>query len=230
VQDAAHRAGFVQARSHALTLRSIFRRALDEGEADLSELVTRVLNQAGADPAKRYRLLPPADADREVYAPFWQGDAKPAAKGTAYKRVTRRLALDVLLEHGLRSSVGRTLEATGTAVAEVRAPADLLLRSGRSALDDVGAQGTLDGFAPDDHDVVAWVRGVLERMRNRGAIDHPWFKRFREQDGNRYPIWGGRPRWEGMPAFPRGVSAPGYPRVGGSQIKDTDLEPAADPR
>ncbi|RPF20984.1 DEAD/DEAH box helicase [Myceligenerans xiligouense] len=228
VQDAAHRAGFVQARSHVLTLRSLLRQALGDGEADLSELVDRVLAQAGADPARRYRLLPPADADREVYAAFWRSDAKSSAKGTASRRVRLRLALDVLLEHGLRSAVGRTLEATGTAVAEVRVPQELLLRAGRAALDE--GQGTLEGFEPDDRAVVAWVRGVLERMRHRGAIDHRWFKRFREQDGNRYPIWGGRPRWEGMPAFPRGTSAPAYPRVGGAQMKDTDLEPVADQR
>ena len=38
VQDAAHRAGFVQARSHSLTLRTALRSALGDGELDLDEL------------------------------------------------------------------------------------------------------------------------------------------------------------------------------------------------
>ncbi|MFI8523096.1 DEAD/DEAH box helicase [Promicromonospora sukumoe] len=230
VQDAAHRAGFVQARSHVLTLRSVLRQALADGPADLIELVDRVLAQAGGDVRRRYRLLPPNDADREVYAAFWHADAKASAKGTATKRVKKRLALDALLEHGLRSSVGRTLEATGTAVSEVRVPEHLLLRSARAASEEVGIQGVLDGFAPTDRQIIAWARGVLERMRLRGAIGHDWFNRFREEDGSRFRIWGGRPRWEGMPAFPRGASAPAYPRVGGTPVKDADLEPVADSR
>src|SRR5207253_1560251 len=69
---------------------------------------------------------------------------------------------------------------------------------------------------PDDAMLVGWVRGVLDRMRAQGAIDHPWFDRYRAEDGRRWSIWGGRPRGEGMPAFPRDRPAPAYPKVGGS--------------
>ena len=72
------------------------------------------------------------------------------------------------------------------------------------------AQQSLDA-PPADSALVAWVRGVLVRMRERGAIAHEWFERYQRDDGKRYSIWGGRPREQGMPAFPSGRAAPGYP-------------------
>src|SRR5690606_33961765 len=72
VQDAAHRAGFVQSRSHALTLRAVLRHAVGDEPVDLDTLVDRVIAEAGDDAKKRYRLLPPDLADREKFAPFWK--------------------------------------------------------------------------------------------------------------------------------------------------------------
>src|SRR5690606_12569905 len=135
VQDAAHRAGFVQSRSHALTLRAVLRHAVGDEPVDLDTLVDRVIAEAGDDAKKRYRLLPPGLADREKFAPFWKAPSWAKVHHTVRARVRRRLLLDVLLEHGLRSAVGRTLEATGTVVAEVRADPDQLLAAARAALD-----------------------------------------------------------------------------------------------
>ena len=79
--------------------------------------------------------------------------------------------------------------------------------------------------------LVAWVRGVLERMRTQGAIEHEWFQSFIRHDGNRYFIWGGRPRGQGMPAFPRGRAAPAFPRIGpAAKGKDPLLDPVSSPQ
>lgn len=219
VQDAAHRAGFVQSRSHALTLRSLLRDAIgDEGVA-LDVLVERVL-AAADDPHRRYRLLPPDLADREDFAGYWLG---LGAAPTMRARVRRRLLLDVSLEFGLQSRVGRTLEMTGTAVAWVDASSETLRAAGQWTVDEA-VQQALDN-PPTDEVLVAWVRGVLERMRERGAIAHEWFARYIHDDGKRYSIWGGRPRDQGMPAFPKGRAAPGYPRVGkAASHHDSDLD------
>ena len=61
----------------------------------------------------------------------------------------------------------------------------------------------------------AWVRGVLEHMRRQGGIHHEWLTRYLASDGRRFFIWGGRPRTQGMPAFPTGRAAPAFPKVGG---------------
>ncbi|MFJ4108639.1 DEAD/DEAH box helicase [Oerskovia enterophila] len=226
VQDAAHRAGFVQARSHSLTLRAVLRQAIGDEPTDLEALTRAVIDLAGDDKNARYRLLPPAYAERDKFAPFWQAETMPSPSDKARKRVTTRLLLDVLLELGLRSAVGRTLEATGSVVAEVQVDEAVMAASAQGALADATVQGSLDTFTPDHRDLVAWVRGVVERLRTRGAIQHEWFDRFRREDGNRWWITGGRPRHEGMPGFGRGNSAPAFPRIGGSgAVKDSDLEP-----
>ncbi len=46
-------------------------------------------------------------------------------------------------------------------------------------------------------------------MRIRGAVRHAWLDPWLDQAGvRRWAIWGGRET--GMPAFPRGVSAPAF--------------------
>ena len=218
VQDAAHRAGFIQARSHTLTLRSVLRQAVGHGALPLDDLVDEVIAQAGDDPFARYRLIAPDCADRESFTPFWEAPTLREVPATVRSRVKRRLTFDALMELGLNSRLGRTLELTGSVAVEVSAPAERLIRAGNSVLEGFSFQLETDGSnTPLDNAVVLrWARGVLEHMRTQGAIDHPWFEKYRYEDGNRYSIWGGRPRDAGMPAFPTGRPAPGYPRVGGS--------------
>jgi ATP-dependent helicase YprA (DUF1998 family) len=227
VQDAAHRAGFVQSRSHTLTLRTLLRQALAHGETDLDSLAHRVIELAGDDRGARYRVLPPELAERDAFGGFWRAAKLARVPASVRKYVRRRLLLDIELEFGLRSGVGRTLERTGSALAYVDVSQAVLTACAHEALSSPDAQFTFDGL--DDTHLVAWVRGVLERMRTRGAIDHEWFARYRQEDGNRWWITGGRRRGEGMPGFGKGTSAPGYPVLGGS-ARDTDLEPVASAR
>lgn len=226
VQDAAHRAGFVQARSHALTLRTLLRQALEAGETDLDSLAHRVLEQAGDDRAARYRILPPELAERADFEKFWNTKTASATPARLRRAVLRRLLLDIELEFGLRSGVGRTLERTGTALAFIDVSEHALLTTGTETVESADAQETIDGIG--DAALIRWVRGVLMHMRQRGAIGHEWFDKFRYEDGNRWWVTGGRRRGEGMPGFGRGNSAPGYPIEG--RAPDTDLEPISSPR
>ncbi|PSL08462.1 uncharacterized protein DUF1998 [Haloactinopolyspora alba] len=217
VQDAAHRAGFVQARSHTLTLRAAFREAVADGPLTLDALVDEAMRQAGDDPFARYRILAPDCADRESFVDFWRSTSLRSVRASVRSRVRRRLALDAALEFGLNSRVGRTLELTGAVAAEVEAGLPVrMVGVARSALQNTSWQDTLGSDGPDDTTLVQWVRGVLDRLRAQGAIDHPWFERYRSDDGRDWSIWGGRPRGAGMPAFPRDRPRPGYPKVGGS--------------
>ncbi|MDQ2587311.1 DEAD/DEAH box helicase [Saccharothrix yanglingensis] len=216
VQDAAHRAGFVQARSHTLTLRSVFRDAVAEGALTLDELVEEVIRQAGDDPFARYRILAPECADRESFVEFWQAKSLRSVGSPVRSRVRKRLALDAALEFGLNSRIGRTLELTGSVAVEVAAGQPARMAGvARAAMQGTSWQNQLDAEDRDGTILVQWVRGVLDRMRAQGAIDHPWFDRYRAEDGRDWSIWGGRPRGEGMPAFPRDRPAPAYPKVGG---------------
>ncbi|MDO9354338.1 MAG: hypothetical protein Q7T55_11625, partial [Solirubrobacteraceae bacterium] len=213
VQDAAHRAGFVQARSHSLTVRSMLRDAVGDQPCTLEELADRVLRDVGDDRAARYRILPPDLADRDEFRPFWQAKTLRAVPEGARNRVRLRIKFDAALEFGLQSRIGRTLELTSTVAAQVRAPASTMAVAARQALEDAEIQLSIDGPL-DDARLTAWVRGVLEHLRVRGGIEHKWLKAYIKHDGARYRIWGGRPRREGMPAFPVGRSAPAFARSG----------------
>jgi ATP-dependent helicase YprA (DUF1998 family) len=234
VQDAAHRAGFVQSRSHTLTLRALLRNAVGDHSVSLEALVGQAIAAAGDDPFMRYRIIPPDLVERDEFAPFWQRPRAREVPNRVRTRVQRRLLFDAVLEFGLQSRIGRTLEQTGSAVAEVDAGEPAALVSiARGVLTGADSQDTLDGAlaaTPDDR-LVAWVRGVLERMRTQGAIEHEWFQGYIRSDGNRYFIWGGRPRGQGMPAFPRGRAAPAFPRIGpAARIKDPLLDPVSSPQ
>ncbi|KIP98794.1 DEAD/DEAH box helicase [Curtobacterium flaccumfaciens] len=214
VQDAAHRAGFIQSRARVFNLRNAVRQAVAE-ETTLDDIPAAMMAFAQT-PSERYRLLPPDLAEREGFRAFW--DTEKAASAVVKKRVQRRLAFDLALEFGLESRVGRTLEETGSLAAHVEAgPATRLEAVGRVAVEGLEVDWSLDDANDgllDAASVVRWVRGTLERLRERGAIDHPWLNKYVENDGNRHWVWGGRPRQEGMPAFPRGREAPAFARVG----------------
>jgi hypothetical protein len=234
VQDAAHRAGFVESRSHTLTLRALLRHAVGDHPVALDSLVDQAIARAGDDQFRRYRIIPPDLVERAEFAPFWQ---RPKAREVPVRvrtRVRRRLLFDAVLEFGLQTRVGRTLEQTGSVAVEVDAGEPAALASiARSVVTTTEGQDTLDGDlanAPDQR-LIMWTRGVLEHMRVQGAIEHAWFDDFIRHDGNRYFIWGGRPRGQGMPAFPRGRSAPAFPRTGpAAQVREPLLDPVSTPR
>ena len=234
VQDAAHRAGFVESRSHALTLRSVLRHATGEHPVALDALTDQAIADAGDDPFSRYRLIAPDLTERDEFAPFWQRPSARQVPARVRTRVRRRLLFDAVMEFGLQSRVGRTLEQTASVAVEVDAGLAAGLASlARSAISAADVQDTLDGdlAAAPDRRLVAWVRGMLERMRTQGAIEHEWFRAYIQHDGNRYHIWGGRPRGQGMPAFPRGRAAPAFPRIGpAAPVRDPLLDPVTTPR
>ncbi|MGW4535411.1 DEAD/DEAH box helicase [Nocardia sp. NPDC004340] len=226
VQDAAHRAGFVQSRSHTLSLRSTLRNALPDntsGMLTLTELCEQVVDRAGEDTMRRYHLLAPDIVEHEAFTAFWQLDRPGAERRKALRNVKRRLQFDIDLEFGLQSRLGRTLELTGSVVAEVDlGPADRVLRLGAAAVAATQHQTQL-GETEAGHDparVTRWVRGTVERMRTQGAIRHEWLDRFVARDANRRWIWGGRPKGEGMPAFPKGRPAPAFPAIGSRTVPE----------
>lgn len=233
VQDAAHRAGFIEARSATLTFRAMLRNAVGGERCNLDELAERVFVQAGDDTFHRYRMVPPDCIGREEFDAWWDARMPAGERGKARARVKRRLLFDATLEFGLQSGIGRTLERTGAVAVEVNAgPPVKLAAVGRQVL-DATAEDRLDSplsATPDAH-VVAWVRGVLEHMRRQGGIQHEWLARYLATDGRRHFIWGGRPRTQGMPAFPPGRAAPAFPKVGGAGAgREALLDPVTSPQ
>lgn len=226
VQDAAHRAGFVEARSYSLTMRSVIHEALTTEPAPIGTIVERMLAKATTD-EQRYRLLHPTITDSDKLTAYWHQDAdrrrgvRARDRERATARVIKRLTFDVGRELGLTGQVGRTLLLTGSALAQVRATDDELDQAAERALGASIRQ--LDG---DDAAVRRrWVRGILERLRTNGAVAHEWLRPFRREGGPVYKLWGGRPEPELMPAFPTGRTLPQLPSIGRQGAK-SELEDA----
>ncbi|MCM1943450.1 hypothetical protein NC239_35205 [Streptomyces sp. G3] len=112
------------------------------------------------------------------------------------------------MEFGLRSRLGRTLELTRTTAAEVViAEPDRIVGLARDLHLALPGQLGLDGGLPTPDRYLAYVRGLLERLRLRGGVRHRWLDTWIKEAGvNQYLISGRR--GEGMPAFPEGYVAP----------------------
>nr|WP_245597113.1 Zn-binding domain-containing protein [Jiangella gansuensis] len=222
VQDAAYTAGFVQARSHTMSRRSVVRSALSSDPMPLPDVAADMMAAAGEDPHARYALIPPELADRKRFARYWTMEGDRREERAARHAVKARLDFDLALEFGLQSRTGRTLELTGSAVAEVDVgTSDRLRRAAAEALSKAREQHSFSpefdellGVGIDATLVSGWARGVLERMRVQGGVHHPWLDAYLRSDGNRWFLLGGRRRRDrddGMPAFPRGRPSPAFP-------------------
>lgn len=214
VQDAAYRAGFVASRAYTFSLRALLAEQLEPGEStSLNEAIARVIG-ASADPTVLAAVVPQDLYDRPGVDALLAG--RNVEDEAVWRLVAQRLAFSTILECGLRSRPGRTLELTRTAAVEagLEDPAavaalcrDVLTTSPVHALAEL----------PREARFAAHVRGLLERLRTQGAVRHAWYDGYLRTGGLRYQIWGGRP--DGMPAFPKGVAAPRFLIVGSAPSK-----------
>ncbi|MEV4481700.1 DEAD/DEAH box helicase [Micromonospora coxensis] len=205
VQDAAHRAGFVANRSYAFSLRSLLAGRLQPGvSVGLDELLVDMVKEA-AKPEILSTVVPPDLHDRPDVDSLLAGEHNGSRD--TWTLIGERLVFAAVMETGLRSRQGRTLELTRSVAVEV-------------AVDDPTAaaaicrdvhrtsRATLDDTPVDDARYLAFLLGLLERLRIRGAVHHEWLVPYLRRGGTRWQVWGGRPA--GMPAFPKGVSAPAF--------------------
>lgn len=218
VQDASHRAGFVQARAHAFALRTAVTTALAGGSLPLTVLARLVRDQAQT-PVQRYHLLHPSLADRTLFTPFWDTGASSSAKGTATKAVGDRLLFDLSLEFGLRSTLGRTLALTGTALPTVQASSTALVDAARGAWEAITVESALSETEPDDHALEVWARAMIRRILQRGGITHRWLTEYARTDGSTWHLFKRQARAKGVPGFPIGAY-PAFPRVGPALASD----------
>ncbi len=199
VQDASHSAAFFAGRTYRFNIRSLFSGAVvDAGSYSLADVAWAVADDA-TTPVDRYALVSPDLLRHREVRTVWTD--RPDGGGLELLR--ERLAFEAQLEFGLRSRVGRTLELSGAAAAWVR-------------VDDLGA--IVELIAEDLETQIAvvpaatlsaipiYVRGLLERLRLRGGIYHPFLDLYIADNGRRWHIWGGRP--DGMPPFLPGTSRP----------------------
>ncbi|WP_037801852.1 DEAD/DEAH box helicase [Streptomyces sp. NRRL F-5135] len=239
VQDAAHRAGFVASRAWKFSLRSLVHSELArltaekaeyrESGVPLNELIASMAASAAVREAGLLAsVVPPDLRDVDRVARLLSGGKRVTQPTWAL--VGERLALNTVLEFGLHSRLGRTLELTRTVSAEawienpdgaVETAAALYERAARGQLltspADLAAAGLPQpppASGPERHRRFAgYLRGLLEHLRQGGGVQHRWLDRYMDDEGrSRYTLGAARP--EGMPAFGRHTEAPAFLLVG----------------
>jgi ATP-dependent helicase YprA (DUF1998 family) len=201
VQDAAHRAGFIAHRSYSFSLRALLLAQTEqERPVRLHDLIANVVDKA-TEPRVLAAVVPPDLHGVEGVDPLLAGES--AGSRDVWEMIAARLAFAVVMEFGLRSRQGRTLELTRSMAAEVTVdePGRVVARCHElcpELLADVS-----------DQRLLVWVRGMVERLRLRGGLWHPWLDGYLDSAGLRSQIWG-RHRPRGMPAFPPGLPAPKF--------------------
>lgn len=185
VQDAAHQAGFIEGRNYRFTLRASIQKVINEMKEPqrldlLAEHFTaywkEYADETGTDPLSGYlyRFFPKDYLGRASPQDYW--------KGNQYyphflKEFDTRIQWEVFAEFGFNSRIGRTLEKTGASSVYFdpeRLAQTLELLSGWLQQNDVS--GSINSQA-----LLRFTNLVLHRARNRGAIDHVFLKKFREE-------------------------------------------------
>ncbi|MHA6802321.1 DEAD/DEAH box helicase [Salinifilum ghardaiensis] len=197
VQDAAHRAAFIEGRAFQFNLRSAVLRAVGAQSRSLEEVTRRL---AASDTAELYALAPSDFVRRLGLTGEWlkrdRGGRRRSLLGT-------RLTFQAQLEVGLRSRLGRTLELTGALGVDYDLDLDHHAALARDTHEHLPERGM---SLPDQSAYRTWLLGLLDRLRGRGGILHPWLDPYITRDGKRWPIWGESPA--GMQKFPYGRPAP----------------------
>lgn len=209
VQDASHRAAFFSGRTHRFNLRATLSGALQtKGRVPLEDVAETVLTVADLDedPASAvFSLIPPDLVFESWLADAWQRYGEPEA-AQARAAIEARLSFDAVMEAGVRSRLGRTLETTGTAIAEVLISDDEWARLEAFMIESTRANA--GQLLVDDTSIRPWIHGVIERVRQRGGIYHRFLDRYVATNGKRWEIWGGADPI--APKFPKHISAPSF--------------------
>ena len=209
VQDAAHRAGFVQSRARTFAFRARTRSVVD-GAVRLSDLPDLLMDSAAADSMPdraRFELLPPWVTTIDRFSAYWNPAATKKDRNRAAELLRRVLEVDLALEFGARADLPRSLVSTGTLSVAVAANDDVLYDATRPL-------GLATLLVPISREAqLAWARGILERMRLKGAVTTDLLEPFIRHDGNPYMLRRREATGHGMPRFGWG-GEPQFPRLG----------------
>lgn len=212
VQDAAHRAGFFNARAWRSVLRTAMQRfALAGGDGlSLDEFADGLVDywrQHVTTEEFVSLFIPPNLTWRRAYERMQEEGRFPvdASGNSLLDEISKRLKYEVYLEYGIASRRGRTLEKSGASVLRVDgerlAPAlDRIFERLRNEL------GELRDLRREVVDRI--VAGWIHRMRTDGAIHHDVYGAYIKSGGRTYLLSQSHYRW--LPGVHPGYNTPRF--------------------
>ncbi|RIJ42671.1 DEAD/DEAH box helicase [Pontibacter oryzae] len=185
VQDAAHQAGFIEARNYNFTFRASLQKVLNQQDkpislTDLSEKFISYWKEKADETghsvldAFYYRFFPSDYIGKATPADYYE----KGHYSTAFQReFDERVKWQIFSEFGYNALIGRTLEkTTSSAVAFDEPSLEKLWQLMEPWMD----HNNLGMVSRDEF--LRFITLLLYRTRTRGAINHPYFSKFRNGD------------------------------------------------
>lgn len=209
VQDAAHHAGFYNARTWKFVLRTAITQfaALESEEYSLDEFLKRLVaywkNFLGNEQYIAH-FIPESMTWMRAYKKMCETGAldKSGDATTLLSFVDQRTKYEALLEYGILSRIGRSLEKSGCSVVSFDFE-EAIPRIMERIPNEVG---TLQGA--DVETFYKIVMGILYEMKSNGAYSYYIYEPFIDANGNTYMISNKRIKW--MPGEHKGRNVPKY--------------------
>ena len=188
VQDAAHQAGFYEAR----TFRFLFRQSMQQYINTLDKPVHLAELQRGFKEYWKQRL-----SEEDYYNRFLPADLASHIdlrhnyrEGNGFMQRFKdefdlRVDWEIVSEFGLTSQLGRTLEKTGSSATFINKED---IHKVYDMMRDFLVQNNLGYVADDENAFHHYVYGILQRMRQHGAVDHPFLDKYRKEKLNSYAL------------------------------------------
>ncbi|MDY4629104.1 MAG: DEAD/DEAH box helicase [Prevotella sp.] len=198
VQDAAHQAGFYEAR----TFRFLFRQSMQKYINTLPAPINLVDLQKGFKEYWHEQLT-----DEEYYNRFLPADLaksidlrknyRVAGEGSDFMESFKhefelRVDWEILSEFALAAQLGRTLEKTGASASFFKPE---LLSEVHTKMTDWLKDNAMERIGKNESLFIHFIYGVLQRMRTHGAVDHPYLEKYRKENLNQWALnwqWDGR--------------------------------------
>ena len=196
VQDASHRAAFFNARTWRFVLRTAMQHFAKNGGEGLSistfghEMNEYWLNQLGEE-AWVDAFIPHDMAGDRCYEELQKTGhfGNTAAKANLLRQLKQRVALETVLEYGISSRVGRTLEknASSMMTSDLKTLQEIASVSAPRVENEAGIRDI------DEKKLVEYMLGMLRHMRIQGAFALDEYKAFVESGGNPFALTKTRP-------------------------------------
>ena len=187
VQDAAHQAGFVEARNYRFTFRASLQKVINQigKPVDLETLKDEFIKywKTNADPqevnhleAYFYRFFPSDYIGKAQVEDYRNPNTNSFSKAFE-KEFDTRIHWEILSEFGYNASIGRTLEKTGSSAVSFNKS---LFATTYDQIKDWLKKNNLETIEKEQF--INFLNGILHRMRIRGAMDHEFLTKFRTKD------------------------------------------------
>jgi DEAD/DEAH box helicase domain-containing protein len=186
VQDAAHQAGFVEARNYRFTFRSSLQKVINSSPTalNITELQEAFIqywkknsDETGLNHAEAYfyRFFP---ADYKARVDI-NNDYRLGNKFTELfnKEFNERMRWEIVTEFGFNAILGRTLEKSGASAIKFDYQK---IKAIFPLFQEWLQTNNLIGIT--EQSLIPFIIGILHRIRTRGGIDHEYLSKFRSVD------------------------------------------------